>query len=142
LSRPVNFWVRSRNDYVAGRMCISHALVKKGFPGEEILKAIQAKEVDLAVLGTRGYSKATGFLLGSVSQWVLQEAPCSVLIARNMPREKKNVQGLKLLLATDGSRDSQAAVDFLQASGVAAFLANHDPAYRPKTGVPNRTGVD
>jgi nucleotide-binding universal stress UspA family protein len=92
-----------------------HALVKKGFPGEEILKAIQAKEVDLAVLGTRGYSKATGFLLGSVSQWVLQEAPCSVLIARNMPREKKNVQGLKLLLATDGSRDSQAAVDFLQA---------------------------
>jgi nucleotide-binding universal stress UspA family protein len=90
------------------------ALVKKGFPGEEILKTIQAKDVDMVVLGTRGYSKATGFLLGSVSQWVLQEAPCSVLIARNMPREKKNVQGLKLLLATDGSRDSQAAVDFVK----------------------------
>jgi nucleotide-binding universal stress UspA family protein len=91
-----------------------YSLVKKGYPGEEILKTIQAKEVDLVVLGTRGYSKATGFLLGSVSQWVLQEAPCSVLIARNMPREKKNVQGLKLLLATDGSPDAQAAVDFLQ----------------------------
>jgi nucleotide-binding universal stress UspA family protein len=91
-----------------------YSLVKKGYAGEEILKTIQAKEVDLVVLGTRGYSKATGFLLGSVSQWVLQEAPCSVLIARNMPREKKNVQGLKILLATDGSPDSQAAVDFLQ----------------------------
>jgi nucleotide-binding universal stress UspA family protein len=92
-----------------------YSLVKKGFPGEEILKTIQAKDTDLVVLGTRGYSKATGFLLGSVSQWVLQEAPCSVLIARNMPREKKKAQGMKLLLATDGSPDAQAAVDFLQA---------------------------
>lgn len=92
-----------------------YSLVKKGFPGEEILKTIQAKDTDLVVLGTRGNSKATGFLLGSVSQWVLQEAPCSVLIARNMPREKKKAQGMKLLLATDGSPDAQAAVDFLQA---------------------------
>jgi nucleotide-binding universal stress UspA family protein len=91
-----------------------YSLVKKGFPGEEILKTIQAKDIDLVVLGTRGYSQATGFLLGSVSQWVLQEAPCSVLIARNMPREKKKVQGMKLLLATDGSPDAQAAVDFLK----------------------------
>lgn len=91
-----------------------YPLVKKGFPGEEILKTIHTKDVDLVVLGTRGYSKATGFLLGSVSQWVLQEAPCSVLIARPMPREKKTVRGMKLLLATDGSADSRAAVDFVK----------------------------
>ena len=91
-----------------------YPLVKKGFPGEEILKTIHTKDVDLVVLGTRGYSKATGFLLGSVSQWVLQEAPCSVLIARPMPREKKKVRGMKLLLATDGSADSRAAVDFVK----------------------------
>ena len=66
------------------------------------------------VLGTRGYSKATGFLLGSVSQWVLQEAPCTVLIARPMPPEKKEGRGMNLLLATDGSRDSRAAVDFIK----------------------------
>jgi nucleotide-binding universal stress UspA family protein len=89
-------------------------LVKKGFPGEEILKIIHAKDVDLVVLGSRGYSKATGFLLGSVSQWVLQEAPCSVLIARPMAREKKAVRGMKLLLAIDGSADSRAAVDFVK----------------------------
>ncbi|HNP28941.1 MAG TPA: universal stress protein [Nitrospirales bacterium] len=89
-------------------------MVKRGFPGEEILKTISKKEVDLVVLGTRGYSKATGFLLGSVSQWVLQEAPCSVLIARPMPREKKEVRGMNLLLATDGSPDSRAAVDFVK----------------------------
>lgn len=90
-----------------------HTLVKKGFPGEEILKTIHTKGIDLVVLGTRGYSKATGFFLGSVSQWVLQEAPCSVLIARPMPREKKADRGMKLLLATDGSSDSGAAVDFV-----------------------------
>ncbi|MEO8327061.1 MAG: universal stress protein [Nitrospirota bacterium] len=89
-------------------------MVKKGFPGEEILKTISQKGIDLVVLGTRGYSKTAGFLLGSVSQWVLQEAPCSVLIARPMPREKKTVRGLKLLLATDGSADSRAAVDFVK----------------------------
>ena len=95
-----------------------YPLVKKGFPGEEILKTIHTKGVDLVVLGTRGYSKAIGFLLGSVSQWVLQEAPCSVLIARSMPREKNDVRGMKLLLATDGSPDSRAAVDFLKAVGL------------------------
>lgn len=89
-------------------------LVKKGFPGEEILKTIHAKDIDLVVVGSRGYSKATGFLLGSVSQWVLQEAPCSVLIARPMARGKKAPPGMNLLLAIDGSADSRTAVDFVK----------------------------
>jgi nucleotide-binding universal stress UspA family protein len=89
-------------------------LVKKGLPGEEILKTIDAKKVDLVVLGSRGYSQTTGFFFGSVSQWVLQEAPCSVLIARPMAREKKAGRGMRLLLATDGSADSRAAVDFIK----------------------------
>ena len=97
-----------------------YPLVKKGFPGEEILKTIQAKGIDLVVLGTRGYSKTAGMLLGSVSQWVLQEAPCSALIARPMAREKKDVRGMKLLLATDGSPDSRAAVDFVKTVGLPA----------------------
>ncbi|WP_447971478.1 universal stress protein [Nitrospira sp. M1] len=91
------------------------SLVKMGFPGEEILKLIRAKGIDLVVLGTRNYSKLTGFLLGSVSQWVLQEAPCSVLIARNVPRKKLHDRTIKLLLATDGSPDAQAAIDFVNA---------------------------
>lgn len=90
-----------------------HLLVKKGFPGEEILKTIRLKNIDLVVLGTRSYSKATGFFLGSVSQWVLQEAPCSVLIARNRPHKRLNDRAIKLLLATDGSSDAQAAVEFV-----------------------------
>jgi len=96
------------------------SMIKNGVPGEEILKTIHANDIDLVVLGTRGFSKTTGFLLGSVSQWVLQEAPCSVLIARKMPREKKTVRGMKLILAIDGSPDSQTAVDFVKTVGLPA----------------------
>ncbi|MGD9851607.1 MAG: universal stress protein [Nitrospirales bacterium] len=90
-----------------------HTIVKKGYPGEEILKTIHAKNIDLVVLGTRGYSQAAGFLMGSVSQWILHEARCSVMIARPMAREKKQTRGMKVILATDGSSDSQSAVDFV-----------------------------
>lgn len=90
-----------------------HAIVKKGYPGEEIVKFIHAKNVDLVVLGTRGYSKAAGFLMGSVSQWVLHEARCSVMIARPMARRKKPTRGMNVILATDGSSDSKSAVDFV-----------------------------
>jgi len=97
-----------------------YPIIKSGFPGEEILKTIQAKGIDLVVLGTRGFSKITGFLLGSVSQWVLQEAPCSVLVVRKTARGKKIGQGMNLLLATDGSPDSRAAVDFVKTVGLPA----------------------
>jgi len=97
-----------------------YPLVKKGFPGEEILKTIDAKDIDLVVLGTRGFSQASGFLMGSVSQWVVQEAPCSVIIARKVPRGKRNGQGMNLLLATDGSPDARAAVDFVKTVGLPA----------------------
>ncbi|HBP86470.1 MAG TPA: universal stress protein [Nitrospirales bacterium] len=99
---------------------VFHPQVKIGFPGEEILKTIHSKGIDLVVLGTRSYSQAAGFFLGSVSQWVLQEAPCSVVIARNRPHKKLKDRGMKVLLATDGSPDSGAAVDFINMMGFPA----------------------
>lgn len=95
-----------------------HTFVRKGFPGEEIVKTIYAQNVDLVVLGARGHSKTTGFFLGSVSQWVVHEAPCSVLIGRKRPSENKKNGGMNLLLATDGSPDAEAAVDFLNTVGL------------------------
>lgn len=97
---------------------VFHSMVKHGFPGEEILKTIRTKGIDLVVLGTRSYSQAAGFFLGSVSQWVLQEAPCSVLIARNRPHKKLNDRGMNILLATDGSSDSREGIDFVNAMGL------------------------
>ncbi len=89
-----------------------HSVVIDGTPGEEILKAIAKHHIDLVALGTRGLSKISSFLLGSVSEWVLNEAPCSVLIVRGKPRQKKSVKGMNILIGTDGSPDAQEGIKF------------------------------
>lgn len=91
-----------------------HSIVTDGVPGAEILRTITEHHIDLVVLGTRGLSKISGFLLGSVSEWVLNEAPCSVLIVRGKPRPKKSTKGMNILLATDGSPDAQKGVEFVK----------------------------
>ncbi len=98
-----------------------HLLVTDGVPGAEILRTITEHHIDLVVLGTRGLSKISGFLLGSVSEWVLNEAPCSVLIARGKTRvKKKPTKGMKILIATDGSPDAQEGVEFVKNVGFPA----------------------
>ena len=99
---------------------VVHSIVTDGSPGAEILRTITEHHIDLVVLGTRGLSKIAGFLLGSVSEWVLNEAPCSVLIVRGKSRLKKSTKGMNILLATDGSPDAQEAIDFVRNFG---FLA-------------------
>lgn len=85
-----------------------------GVPGQEILSLIQKKKIDMVVLGSRGLSRMSGLLLGSVSEWVLNDAPCSVLIGRPTSRKTKASSSFKVLLATDGSNDSWKAVEFLK----------------------------
>jgi len=91
-----------------------HSLVTDGSPGAEILRTITEQQIDLVVLGTRGLSHISGFLLGSVSEWVLNEAPCSVLIVRGKARPQKSTAGMKILIATDGSSDAQEGVAFVR----------------------------
>jgi nucleotide-binding universal stress UspA family protein len=90
------------------------SMVVNGIPGQEILSVIQKKKIDMAVLGSRGLSRISGLLLGSVSEWVLNDAPCSVLIGRPTARKAKSSTSLNILLATDGSRDAWKAVDVLK----------------------------
>ena len=51
-----------------------------GVPAEEILRRAEATNVDVVAVGTRGYSGLQRFLLGSVAQRVLSQAPCDVLV--------------------------------------------------------------
>ena len=92
-----------------------HKIVKEGIPGAEILNFIDAEHIELVVMGTRGMSNLKTFLLGSVSEWVLTDAPCSVLIVREVRgRRKASRKGMHVLLATDGSEDAQAAAVFVR----------------------------
>ncbi len=49
-------------------------------PGRKICKFAESEEIDLIVMGRRGLSGVNEFLMGSVSNYVLHHAPCSVLI--------------------------------------------------------------
>ena len=91
-----------------------HPVVVEGLPGAQILTAINQYQIDLVALGTKGLSGMKRFLLGSVSEWVLYDAPCSVLVVRDRPQGATDSRTLHVLLAMDGSSDSWEAVALLK----------------------------
>lgn len=94
------------------------ALVRNGNPVNEILKVAKKIKADLIVLGSHGMGLAERFLLGSVSDRVLEYARCSVLIVK----KKHGVEGeaeiepgtnapYKIMLAYDTSDVTREALD-------------------------------
>ncbi|MEL1135416.1 universal stress protein [Desulfitobacterium sp. THU1] len=53
-----------------------------GHPVMKIIDQIKQDEIDLVIIGSHGYGPITGSVLGSVSQRVLQKAPCPVLLIK------------------------------------------------------------
>ncbi|MDF2677916.1 MAG: UspA protein [Bacillota bacterium] len=54
--------------------------VLSGEPYEKILEVAKNENFDLIVMGNRGFSKIKRFFVGSVTQKVISEAPCPVLV--------------------------------------------------------------
>jgi nucleotide-binding universal stress UspA family protein len=57
-------------------------LVWTGDPGPSIVSAAEAESADLVVVGTHGRGTIGRLLLGSVSDHVVRNAPCPVLVVR------------------------------------------------------------
>jgi nucleotide-binding universal stress UspA family protein len=57
-------------------------IIKFGNPSNQILETAEEEEVDLIVMGSHGHGFVAGALLGSVSQRVLHQADCPVLIVK------------------------------------------------------------
>ena len=55
---------------------------REGDPAEVLLEAAAELGADLIVVGSKGMTSSTRFLLGSVAAKVAGHAPCSVLIVR------------------------------------------------------------
>ena len=53
-----------------------------GEPGQSIVAAAESEGADLIVVGTRALDREGRFLLGSVSDYVVYQSPCPVLVAR------------------------------------------------------------
>lgn len=58
-------------------------LVWEGDPGESIVEAAQAESADMIVVGSHGRGTVGRFLIGSVSDHVVRNAPCPVLVVRS-----------------------------------------------------------
>lgn len=59
-----------------------HQLRETGHPGSRIVQVAECEGADLIVIGSRGLSALKALLLGSVSNYVVHNAPCSVLLVR------------------------------------------------------------
>jgi len=57
-------------------------LLREGHTVQEILKTAREGEFDLIVIGARGISRIREILLGSVSDGVIRNAPCPVLVVK------------------------------------------------------------
>lgn len=77
-------------------------------PAWAIVLEAENWHADLVVVGSHGYSRLSRWILGSVSQTVLTQAPCSVRIARG--RRSAPNRPLRILVGVDGSSEADLAV--------------------------------
>jgi nucleotide-binding universal stress UspA family protein len=75
-------------------------------PSDTILEVAKEKNCDTLILGNKGSSEITGFSLGGVAENVLRHADNAVLIVKN------RLDFSKILVAVDGSKNAQRALNF------------------------------
>ena len=80
-----------------------------GHPVGKILEVAKEQDVDLIAMGTRGLSGWKRLLLGSVSDGVLNHAPCSVLLVHGKSAMHGSQAFEHILLVSDGSEGADAA---------------------------------
>ena len=100
-------------------------LIKEGDIWSSLTAALEEKNIDLIVLGTRGRSGISKFVLGSIAEEIFRQAPCPVLtVGPNTPAPgKRSGEITKILFATDFSAESSAAAPY------AVSLAEECQAY-------------
>lgn len=60
----------------------SEVEIVRGDPSEEIIRLANIYQADLIVIGSRGLTGVKRILQGSVSNQVVEDAPCSVLVVK------------------------------------------------------------
>ena len=80
-----------------------------GSPSWELFSRAEQFKADLIVVGSHGRSALGRFFLGSISQWLLNGARCSVRIARGKLDEPDFP--VRLMVALDGSRSAEKALE-------------------------------
>ncbi len=85
-------------------------LVREGTPWVEIIEGAEEVKPDLVVMGHKGLTGITRFLMGSVAHQVVRHSPFSTLIVRELPPAERP---MRVLYATDGSYSARYARDLM-----------------------------
>lgn len=103
-------FARSAADEIEKHLPDMHVSIvtTEGSAAREILEIANRDDVDLIVMGSHGRGLFARVVLGSVALHVLHNAKCSVRIVKT---NVANSDQLKLMLAVDGSRDSNKMLD-------------------------------
>ncbi len=92
----------------AGHAASSEVIM--GYPRRAICDYAKEWHAELIMVGSHGHGAIGRFLVGSVAQAILRIAPCSVEIVRAGTNGPHSAHPMKILLATDGSDCSVAAI--------------------------------
>jgi nucleotide-binding universal stress UspA family protein len=84
------------------------SIIDRGRVTETLLKHAR-RQVSLLAVGSRGLKPLDRFMLGSVSNFAVHHASCSVLVVKQAPHPVK-----RIVLAIDGSSASEHAVQLLR----------------------------
>jgi nucleotide-binding universal stress UspA family protein len=85
----------------AGKLVVGNAATA-------LLREAESDETTLVVVGSHGHRRAAAMLLGTVALALLRDAPCSVLITRDLTEPETWPRAV--VVGVDGSPESAAAV--------------------------------
>jgi nucleotide-binding universal stress UspA family protein len=102
--------------------CPVRTSVRRGIPHTTIVDYASVHEMDLVVMGTHGRTGLQRFLLGSVTERVLREAPVPV-VTTHLDDERDVPSYEQILVPTDGSEGATAAVE--HALDIASATGGH-----------------
>jgi nucleotide-binding universal stress UspA family protein len=80
----VRDWLKIYCKQAAAKGIVAEFVCKVGNPNLRICEEIKNQNVDLIVLGRRGHRGLSEIFLGSVSNYVVHHAPCSVLVVQGI----------------------------------------------------------
>lgn len=74
------------------RGVVIHFVIRDGMPEFEIARVAENRHVDLIVIGRRKRGVVARWLLGSVSNEIVDVAPCPVLVVKSVPQVQAELQ--------------------------------------------------
>jgi nucleotide-binding universal stress UspA family protein len=91
-------------------------MITVGKPADEILRAVEEKNIDLVISATRGRTGLKRLILGSVTERMMLTLPCPLLVLRSPEHEfvsaaDQAIKLKKILVGCDFSPDSGQAIN-------------------------------